>query len=393
MWKRIFYIVASWLLVVNLWLYVAVTRWKPDSRRVRHLAKRIRQLSLSLPRGTGAGILADCLTFSPSRLDAPLLFLAQDILVENKDALRASAMALAHAGEFELAEALLWRGIRLYEADKDVWDSALYCTLTDLLCRTSPIERQRLYHRLVYLLDQVPENIRRQTSIAAYLIFREKPGTDLLRVQHATVCAWGEERIADVRRMVSVLWPAACAYSPLPDPFVAWAAWAMLGVGLFDMLVQDSLIKQLYPEWVQVAEWFLGAPLPSASARHHRDALLALLQCVQDFQQRRCTIAELWRTFLAARTPTEQMIASTMFSATILLGRDKQQRRVQHWLNMAGERMALPYVHMLCIVAARLRWERLTQESWRLINLFNVEYPRKTELHHYIEGMFGKKFG
>jgi len=167
----------------------------------------------------------------------------------------------------------------------------------------------------------------------------------------------------------------------------------MLGVGLFDMLVQDPLIEQLYPEWVQVAEWFLGAPLPSASARHHRDALLALLQCVQDFQQRRCTIGKLWRTFLAARTPTEQMIASTMFSATILLGRDKQQRRVQHWLNMAGERLALPYVHMLCIVAARLRWERLTQESWRLINLFNVEYPRKTELHHYIEGMFGKKFG
>jgi hypothetical protein len=392
MWKRIFYTVASWLLVVNLWLYVAVTRRKPDSRRVRHLAKRIRQLSLSLPRGKGAEILADCLTVSPSRLDAPLFFLSQDILVENKDALRSSAMALARVGEYELAEALLWRGIRLYEADKEMWDSALYCTLTDLLYRTSPNERLRLYHRLVYLLAQIPEDIRRQPSIAAYFIFQEKVGTDLLKAQHAAVCAWGEERITDVRRIVPIVWQVARAYSPLPDPFVAWAAWAMLGVGLFDMLVQDSLIKQLYPEWVQVAEWFLGAPLPSASARHHRDALLALLQCVQDFQQRRCTIAELWHTFLAARTPTEKMIASAMFSATILLGRDKQQRRIEHWLNRVGERMALPYAHMLCVLAVRLRWEPLTQELWRLINLFSVEYPRKTELYYYMENMFGKKF-
>lgn len=386
MWRSIRHTVLGWLLRANVLTVVVRPRSPVRSEHLLQLKRKVLHLCRLLPVETAAQELCRIIPLVPSDLGVPLAQWAADTVVKSREALLTVARALNGWGKFDQAEAMLWRGIRLYEDDKNIWDTALHCTLRHVLYSASYVEWQRARHRLSYLLEAVPASLREEPPISSYFVFDSEQGADLLDKQLFVMWLWGSQKMEKAREALSLFWNELPENLLLPDGVVGWVGWSMLGLGLFDLLEQSVVIQKVYPTWTQVASWYRGQPLATPSGIARWDALLMLSKWAQDLLRRkRPSPIHMWQTLLASNTPNEQLVSAAMLAATLGLKRDTLRQRVEHWLSTSPGNLFLPYLHLLCVSAARLRWKPLTQQLWGRISLFGVDYARRADLHRYIQ--------
>lgn len=382
MWQRIHHAVVGWLLLLCVLPFAVRRRDRIHQQGLCGLRRRIFRLSQLIPVEKAARELAEIVEIAPLHLATLLPQWTGNIIVQDRKALLTVARTLNSWGEFDQAEMLLWRGIRLYGQDRDIWDESLSCALRHLFYSASYAEWQRARHRFDYLLDAV--SVPLKDEFPGYLMFGGEQGVVLLDVQQHIMRLWQKQNLREARYALSLWWDRLSAHPSIPDCVIGWAGWSMLGLGLFDTLAQSAAIQKQYPAWIQVSKWFGGEPLPPSSGPCCRNALLLLTRCAQDILEHRRTPAVIWRAWLASRQPDEVQLFYAMFAAAVGLRGDAVRQRMEHWLDSSGGALFLPYLHLLCVAAARMRWELLTRKLWERINLFDVDYPRRGELYRYI---------
>lgn len=389
MWRGIYHTVVGWRILITALPYVLSGR-RTQADNLSRLKSRVLRLFRLLPTEIAAEELASFMQVVSPSYGVWLVQWGIDILVHKREALLTVANALQGWGEYDLAETILWRGVRLFEADREVWDTALGCSLTHILYSFGDVERQRAWYRFNYLLDALPEPLREEQPLSAYFVFTGEQGRELLDVQQFAMWLWWMGRAEEARHALSLLWHRLSGYVSVPECVSRWAGWSMLGLGLFEMMAQQPVIQNLYPAWIQVANWFSGMPLPPWGGYN---TLFLLTKWAQDLVEGRRTTGVIWRALLSMSTPDEKRVFYTMLAASVGIGRAAARRRLERWLGSSGEWMFLPYLHLLCLAATRLRWEPLAWELWRRIDQFDVDYPRKTELYRYLQATFPAKQG
>lgn len=389
MWRGIYHTVVGWRILITALPYVLSGR-RTQADNLSRLKSRVLRLFRLLPTEIAAEELASFMQVVSPSYGVWLVQWGIDILVHKREALLTVANALQGWGEYDLAETILWRGVRLFEADREVWDTALGCSLTHILYSFGDVERQRAWYRFNYLLDALPEPLREEQPLSAYFVFTGEQGRELLDAQQFVMWLWWMGRAEEARHALSLLWHRLSGYVSVPECVSRWAGWTMLGLGLFEMMAQQPVIQNLYPAWIQVANWFGGMPLPPWGGYN---TLFLLTKWAQDLVEGRRTTSVIWRALLSMSTPDEKQVFYTMLAASFGIGRAAARRRLERWLGSSGEWMFLPYLHLLCLAATRLRWEPLAWELWRRIDQFDVDYPRKTELYRYLQATFPAKQG
>lgn len=323
----------------------------------------------------------------PAYVIAPLTRRVAHLCVQDKRNLLLLAQTLPFYGEYEEAQILLWRGIRLYETDRDVWECALRVSLERLLFSVSYSDWEQSFHRYNYLVAQIPSDIKSDPTITPYLMFsaEEEKGEYLSATPPLCVWLWQSEEISGARERMNQWWSLLRERSDIPEPAARIALWYMLGLGMFEEIVSDKTLKQLSPKDVLLAGWFNGSALPPSCRGSEGNYLTWFaFWCEYLMESRRPPIAVVWRSWMAARRESELFLNYVLLAATYGLHRRARHERFFSSFERSRARWFLPYLHFLCVATARLLWEPETREIWRRIQCFQVDYARKEDLRQFL---------
>jgi hypothetical protein len=321
----------------------------------------------------------------PEHAVAPLARQLADLIVQDRETLLNVAKWLASYGQFDEAQTLLWRGVRLYEADTDVWKCAFDISLQCLLYSTPFPEWQRAYMRYQYIAANTPPDIRRHAPIAPYLLFSQEEAKHLSEIAGVCLWFWQAGIIDKAREWMRVWWEELQKQSAVPDVALRVAVWYMLGLGMFAETAADSLVEQRCPDRSLVAKWFNGLPLPHPVQGSGADALLMFIQWSQYLMElRRPPLSLVWRSLLAAHGAAEAFVHSMLLVATYGVRKERHRQTFLPRFERSQVGWFLPYLHLLCIATARLGWEAETRLVWQRIGTFDAGYPRKEELLRFL---------
>ncbi|MCS6830021.1 MAG: hypothetical protein NZ749_05180 [bacterium] len=316
----------------------------------------------------------------PAHAVAALARQVRDICIQDKEVLLSVARTLAFYGEYEEAQVLLWRGVRLYGEDRDVWEHALRTSLERLLSCASFVEWQQAYYRLQYIAAGVPLDIRHHPDVTPYLLFCSEEGRRLSEELSFCLWLWQRGKVNEARDRLRLWWTEIQSQDNFPETAARLVAWYMLGLGMFAEIAHVPSGPHLTSNTVAVASWFNGSPLPRLPQDLKPDLLVLLTQWSQYLT--RCQhppVAVVWRSLLSARRNSETFVAHVLFAATFGFRGARLRQDFARFVKEFGIERCLPYLHFLCVAAARLRWEQEAQEIWWCINRMGVEYARKGE--------------
>lgn len=378
------YMVIRWLLRGSVLSYVVRAR-RSQLKVLSQWTRRFARLSRLLPSGTACQEISRAFSVIPADAAVSLAREASDICIQDKQTLLFIAQTLAFHSEYDEAQTLLWRGVRLYEKDNDVWECALRISLERLLSCVSFVEQQQAYHRFKYLTANIPSDTRQHPTIAPYLTFGLEEGRYLSEALSFCLWLWQRGKVGDAREGLRLWWTKLQSQGNVPELALRLAVWYMVGLGMFDEIVHDPSVQHLPPDIVAVVNWFLGSPLPHYPKGSTPHLLLLLAQWSQCLtSSRRPPVAVMWRLLLTARRRSETFIIHVLLAATLGVRHVALRQRFISLFAQSGLERFLPYLHFLCIATARLRWEAETREIWLRINQMDVEYARREDLREFL---------
>ncbi|GIV20541.1 MAG: hypothetical protein KatS3mg023_2292 [Armatimonadota bacterium] len=391
MWQRVRSIVTRQILWAHVLSLVTGRRSRQREllpRWVDHVAK----LAQQLPPEEACNEVCRTFWVLPAHAMVSLVRHVEPLCVQDKRNLLLMAENLAFHGEYDEAQLLLWRGIRLHETDSAVWECALRISLEHLLRSASYEEWQRSFHRYKYLVAHVPHHLQAHPAIVPYLTFGaegEEREKNLSTVPPFCVWLWQRGELSEARQRMHQWWGELRLRENVPEPAARVAVWYMLGLGLFGEIASDERFQQLYPNDVRLASWFNGSPLPRSqegSGGNMMTWLALWSQYLMEF--RRPPIALVWRACMAAHHDSEIFLTGVLSVATYGLRRQAWRKHFTHRFERSRVAWFLPYLHFLCVATARLQWQPETREIWKRIQSFEVDYARKEELRHFLHQCF-----
>lgn len=382
--QHLYYTVMRWFLRGSVLSYV-VQRERRQRDTLFRWTHQFARLSRLLPVEIACQEISRVLPVIPAHAVVALSRQLSDLCIQDKKTLLLIAQTLAFHGEYEDAQSLLWRGIRLYGEDIDVWEHALRISLERLLSRASFVEWQQSYHRFKYIVAEIPPDAKQHPTIRHYLLFATEQGRHLCEDLSFYLWLWQKGRVDDARNGLRLWWTELQSQSSFPETAARLTIWYMFGLGMFAEVANDPSAQRLTPNIAAVANWFNGAHLPASPRGYRPDLLWLLTQWAQHLTEARYPpIGIVWRSLLTARRYNETFITHMLLAATFGFGRVTLRQHFARYWEAAGLEWFLPYLHFLCVAFARLRWEAEAQKIWRLMDLMNVEYARKEELRKFL---------
>lgn len=390
MWQRVRNMVVRQALWASVLSFVLRSRQRQRSVLCRWI-DRVTQLAQMLPADVACEEVCRTFWVVPAHAIAPLARRVAHLCVRTKRSLLLVAQTLAFYGEYDEAQLLLWRGIRLHETDKDVWECALRVSLERLLGSASYGEWQQSFQRYNYLAANIPQPIKSDPAITPYLTFstEEPEGEYLSTIPSICVWLWQKGEISEAQERMRQWWTAVRGRAAVPEPAARAAVWYMLGLGMFEQILSDDMLGQLYPNDALLVRWFEGAFLPRSAGGSRGNNLTRLALWSQYLvESRRPPVAVVWHSWMAARRDSELFLNYTLLAATYGLHRRAWHKRFASRFESSRAAWFLPYLHFLCVATAQLGWEPETRQIWQRIQCFQVDYARKQELHQFLHRSF-----
>lgn len=299
-----------------------------------------------------------------------------------REAVLSMAGTLENADELDLAEMLLWRGVRLFENDGEIWFRLFRCSLRHVLVSLALEEWTRAYHRFRRVAAEAPSVLREEDRIGVYYLFDGADGMKRLLAWRRVNQLWFYGQMEEARNELVRWWSSLGEHTRLPEQMVRHVAGYMLGLGLFATVVSDSHMERTCPHDVAVARWFLHREPLSVPAREDEwTSLLVYTHWVQGLTAGRVKPGRLyWARRLLGRCDCRDLVCQCLLATILPMVRRRVRRRLQQRLRDPLWGWFLPYLHFLCVAAIRLGWRAEALEIRTRIEEFGVSYAAKADL-------------
>lgn len=374
----------GWQLKAHLFSFIfREERWQ--KQMLPEWIKRVADLLNRLPPEQACREISTIFVGVPAHAAGSLARRVADLIVQDKETLLYVADFLSYHEQVDEAQTLVWRGIRLYETDTDVWESAFKISLRSVLYSAPFPEWRRAYVRYKYLVANAPPQIRDHPSIAPYLLFSGEKTRHLSELPAICLLFWQSGMVERAREWLGRWWNALRTQNVVPDAALRVAVWYMLGLGMFAEAATDSLAREPLTDLVVIAKWFDGSPLPHPEKGSKAHALHMFIRWSEYLmERRRPPLSTVWRSLWLAQGQDQVFVSQMLLTATFGLHKHRRRRNFMCRLERSRVEWFLPYLHLLCIATARLGWGAETRFLWQRISAFDVAYPRKEELHRFL---------
>lgn len=382
MWRQLCNSVISAL----RWLFILYhLLWRRGSQHKQHIIYAEDRL-IKLLRRLSPEQSAENFAFIVQIADASLApYIAQKILSAYslpRDAILSIANTLENADEIDLAEMFLWRGVRLYENDTEMWLRLFRCSFRHVLVSFAHEEWTRAYHRFRRVATEAPFVLRSFEPISAYYLFDGQEGKNLLLAWRMINHLWFYGHMEEARNQLSQWWSLLRSHANLPEQMVRSVTWSMLGLGMFATVASDEHIERMCPAYVEVARWFLEREPLSISARRGEQTSLFIytlwVQALTAGQVKPMYLYWIWRHL--GRRDYRDLVFQCLLAASLRKTRSRIRNQLRQRLRDPMWGLFLPYQHFLCVAAIRLGWREEALEVRTCIEQFGVQYAAKADL-------------
>jgi len=383
MWYRVNQAIA----VTSLWLVILCRAVRGRSlnspRQVETTGKRVLSLLRRFPPEQAAEILCNIAEGGDEALSAYLWQKRLHVDPLPKRALYSATRLFPKPDQFDLAELLLWRGVRLYPDDAQLWSVLLQQNLRHVLYSFALDEWNRAFYRFKRSIAEVPEELRTHGLIRSYYVFESDDCAKLLPAWRHIHSLWFYKDMNGARLWLERWWLTLSNRAEVPQVVVRSVAWAMLGLGMFAAVSNDPYIARICPDISHVGRWFLERRPVSLRDWLHGEPSPPLIYTIwtQALLNGRVPLKLIyWAWMNLPKGDYHDVVFRCLHAASLPVARRRVRETLQAYLSSDEQWFSLPRLHFLCVAAMLLGWQQEYGVLRTLIEQFGIEYAAKADI-------------
>jgi hypothetical protein len=352
-------------------------------RQVETTGKRVLSLLRRFPPEQAAEILCNIAEGGDEALSAYLWQKRLHVDPLPKRALYSATRLFPKPDQFDLAELLLWRGVRLYPDDAQLWSVLLQQNLRHVLYSFALDEWNRAFYRFKRSIAEVPEELRTHGLIRSYYVFESDDGAKLLPAWRHIHSLWFYKDMNGARLWLERWWLTLSNRAEVPQVVVRSVAWAMLGLGMFAAVSNDPYIARICPDISHVGRWFLERRPVSLRDWLHGEPSPPLIYTIwtQALLNGRVPLKLIyWAWMNLPKGDYHDVVFRCLHAASLPVARRRVRETLQAYLSSDEQWFSLPRLHFLCVAAMLLGWQQEYGVLRTLIEQFGIEYAAKADI-------------
>ncbi len=381
------YITRQRLWVLLRWNALSI-RWRANKHNAdRRVTENVLSLLRQMPAPKAIEWLDTAMCRTDGRLAYVLAEAALKLFPEQKQLFQSALKVCRDDENHDRRLLILWRAVRSFPEEPTFWQALLDDTLRYCLWCT-PNETSWAQAQLRRAIAEVPPQYQHQEWMLGYTQLVSLEGRRLIEVWDWVRFLWQQGYAQKAREGVRLLWRELTAGASTPEPLVRAVGWSVLGLGMFRDLASERRLGNLFPYWLQVAQWFEGEPLRHTlqALLQQGDPLMVLTHWTEELVHHGRTP---WRIYLRMNRwfkGEHYLIAKALFSAGLGWKTSALRERLRQWRSDVRA-VFVPYEHYLCVATARLGWTTEALLHWNRIQAMGVDYPRLRDLRHLMRSL------